>query len=327
MTIPGFGADALLSLLVVALALAVYSRLRTITIDGIYPPTGTRRSIDGAMVHFVDIPADRPDAPVLVLIHGASGNLRDPMLALRARLQGHYRLVLVDRPGHGWSARAGRGDAVPAVQAGRIATLMSDLGIGRAIVLGHSWGGSVAAAFAVHHPERTAGLVFLAPATHPWEGGVTWYYRLAAMPVIGRIFCEVLVLPVGKLVRDRGIRSVFSPAEPPEDYAEDAHIDLSLRPSTFRANAEDIADLWSYVTELSPRYREISAPTAIVADDADKIVYTHIHSVGLERDIPGARLIRVDGAGHMPHHTRTETVVAAIDEVAARAEAPAETVA
>ncbi|MCW2308219.1 alpha/beta fold hydrolase [Rhodobium gokarnense] len=327
MTTPGFGADVLLSLLVVALALAVYSRLRAITIDGIYPPTGTRRAVDGTAVHFVDVPADRPDAPVLVLIHGASGNLRDPMLALRARLQGRYRLLLVDRPGHGWSARAGRGDAAPTAQAGRIAGLMSELGIGRAIVLGHSWGGSVAAAFAVHHPEKTAGLVFLAPATHPWEGGVTWYYRLAAMPVIGRIFCEVLVLPIAKLARDRGIRSVFSPAEPPDDYAEDAHIDLSLRPATFRANAEDIAGLIGHVTALSPRYREISAPTAIIADDADRIVYTHIHSVGLERDIAGARLIRVADAGHMPHHTRTDTVVAAIDEVAARGEEPAETVA
>ena len=307
--------DWLLSVAVIVLALIIYSRLRASTISAIYPPVGEIAHVDGRSVHFVDIPADRADAPAIVFIHGASGNLHDPMVALRGRLEGRYRLIFVDRPGHGWTERFGRGDAEPARQAAMIAGLLEYLGIGKAVIAGHSWGGSVAAAFAVAHPEKTGGLVFLAPATHPWKGGVNWYYHVAATPVLGHFFTEILALPVGKLLRDRTIRCVFAPEFVPDDYAETACIDLTLRPATFRANAQDIAHLHEYVSAIEPRYRDIAAPCAIVADDADPVVYTHIHSVGLERDIDGARLIRVEGAGHMPHHTRSETVVSAIEAV------------
>ena len=43
-----------------------------------------------------------------------------------------------------------------------------------------------------------AGLVLLAPATHPWPGGVTWYYDLAARPVVGPLFSWTVALPVGE---------------------------------------------------------------------------------------------------------------------------------
>jgi len=310
--------DGLLAVFVILAALAVYTRLRATTLNMLYPPSGKVRSVAGRDVHFVDLPGSAPDAPTVVVIHGASGNLHEPMMALRPVLEGRYRLVFVDRPGHGWSARRDRADAAPLRQADLIAALLDDIGIGEAVIVGHSWGGSVAAAFGVNHPGRTAGLVFLAPATHPWPGGVTWYYRVTTWPVIGRLFTEVLALPLGKLLRDRTVRCVFAPEPVPDDYADEARVDLVLRPATFRANAEDVVDLHGHVTALSPRYREISAPTVIIADAADKVVYTHIHSAGLKRDIDGARLVLLEGAGHMPHHSRPKIVAEAIAEVAGR---------
>ena len=75
---------------------------------------------------------------------------------------------------------------------------MEKRGIKRAVIVGHSFGGAIAAAFGVRHPDKTEGLLFLAPATHPWPGGIDWYYHLAAMPMtisVGRCSTGVPAMP------------------------------------------------------------------------------------------------------------------------------------
>ncbi|PLX35909.1 MAG: alpha/beta hydrolase [Hyphomicrobiales bacterium] len=316
-----------ITLVVAALfaALAAYTAFQARKIARLYPASGHLIDVDGRQVHVVDMPATAERAigggtelPAVVFIHGASGNLHEPMVALSAAFGGRYRLTFFDRPGHGWSERLGRDDASPVVQADILAGLLAARGIERAVVVGHSWGGSVAAAFGVHHPEKTAGLVFLAAATHPWDGGIHWYYRLASRPLVGRLFTHTLTMPVGLSIFGSSIRSVFAPEVPPDDYGGRTRVPLVLRPGNFRANAEDVADLLDYVRELSGRYGDIAAPTEILTGDADGVVYAHIHSTGLQRDIPGARLTVLEGAGHMPHHTRSDDIVAAVDRVVDR---------
>jgi pimeloyl-ACP methyl ester carboxylesterase len=139
------------------------------------------------------------DLPPVVFIHGASGNLLDQMVPIRPLLEGSAEMLFVDRPGHGWSERGGPANATPAGQAAAIAALMEAYGMEDAIVVGHSFGGAIAAAFALDHPEKTRGLVFLSAATHPWPGaGTSWYYEVAAMPVVGRLFAETLAWPGGR---------------------------------------------------------------------------------------------------------------------------------
>ncbi|TIV49039.1 MAG: alpha/beta hydrolase, partial [Mesorhizobium sp.] len=204
-----------------------------------------------------------------------------------------------------------------AAQADTIAALMDHLGIAKAIVVAHSFGGAITTAFARQHPEKTLGLVFLAPATHPWPGGATaWYYKLTAMPVIGWLFSETLAYPAGMLRIGDATACVFSPNEVPESYVDNASIPLVLKPSAFRANARDVAQLYDYVRAASPAYREIKAPTVVISGDRDKVVYATIHSVGLERDIPGAELVWVRNLGHKPDWIAPDLVVGAIERVA-----------
>ena len=284
--------------------------------------SGTPRDIDlgRRRVRLIDRPGTDAGAVPLLFIHGASGNGRDPALAFSSRLRRH-RAVFVDRPGQGGSTRLGREDAAPDVQAGVLAEVLERLDIARAVVIGHSWGGSVAAALAVVRPDRVAGLAFLAPATHPWPGGVDATYRIATAPIIGRIFSGLVAPLVGPLLVEGAIRSVFRPDPVPHDYGAAIEARLLLRPAAFRANAEDVADLHGHVTRLSPRYREIAVPTVVVTGDRDPIVLREIHSVGLARDIGGARLVVLPGIGHMPHHVATERVVAEIAALVERVEA------
>jgi pimeloyl-ACP methyl ester carboxylesterase len=305
-------------------SLALYSRFEAARIEARFPPVGRFESVDGVRLHFVDVPAGsgaqaRDGLPVL-FIHGASGNLNDPMAAFRAALEGKRRMIFVDRPGHGYSER-GRGDAAaPARQAALLAGLLDRLGIARAIVVGHSWGGSVAAAMAVERADKVAGLVFVAPATHPWPGGVTWYYSVATTPVLGAAFARTLALPIGKQLVAGALEEVFAPNAEPAGYLERAAIPLALRPDEFIANAEDVAGLKPHVAAMAPRYRDVRAPTVVVTGDSDSVVLASIHAAGLVRDIPGSRLVTLPGVGHMPHHAATGTVVAAIEAVARSAD-------
>ena len=54
---------------------------------------------------------------------------------------------------------------------------------------------------------------------------------------------------------------------------------------------------------------QIRAPTEVVTGDSDGVVYAHIHSAGLARDIPGARLTTLEGLGHSPHHVAPDRIV------------------
>ncbi len=277
------------------------------------PPLGELMSFGARVVHVVDRPGDDAAAVPLVFVHGASGNARDPMLAFTDAFPRH-RLIFLDRPGHGWSSRHGADDAAPTTQAAVIAEVLAAKGIDRAIVVGHSWGGSVAAAFGVDHPERAAGLVFLAPATHPWPGAVIdLLYRLSARPLIGALLRHVAVPLLGPLMIERATAGVFAPDPVPERYAERIGAALVLRPHTWRANAEDVFRLHGHLTRLAPRYPRITAPTLILTGTRDPVVRADIHAEGLARDIAGARLVHLDEIGHMPHHAARERVIAEIE--------------
>lgn len=302
-------------MIVLFLALFVWTSAQVLKIEDEFPPVGEFTGLEGAKTHFIDIPAD-PSAslPPLLFVHGASGNLNDQMVAFRSELQGKARLIFVDRPGHGYSQRGGAEN--PAQQAERYKELLDDIGVEKAILVGHSLGSASVAAFAVNYPDRVKGLVFLAPATHSWDTGVTWYYDVAALPIIGEIFTETVLLPAGQMSLDAGTQSVFDPQRAPENYVAAAAIPLMLRPKTFRSNARDVAGLNAFVKEFMQRYKEISVPTVVITGDKDDVVAPSIHSVGLERDIKGAKLVVLPGIGHKPDYVSTQEVIDAIEEVA-----------
>lgn len=285
-----------------------------------YPPQGRFVNVEGGRLHvLMRGPASAPEGTIL-LLHGASGNAEDMMLSLGARLAERYRVVAIDRPGHGWSDRpGGRGDAWPARQGQLIQQALAQLGIMRALVVGHSWSGALAAHLALDQPDRVSGLVLVAGVTHPWPGGISWYYDVAANPSVGPVFTATVSAPVGAVLLDGAAQSVFAPETPPPDYVERAAVPLVLRPAEFAANAEDVRDLLAFVTAQAPRYGEIRVPTTIIHGDRDTTVSLDLHARALARQLPSARLLVLPGVGHMPHHTQTDLVVQEIDGVMRRA--------
>jgi pimeloyl-ACP methyl ester carboxylesterase len=307
----------LLAVALVLAGLAAVTMIGTAAIERADPPVGRFVEVEGGRLHIVELGS--ADAPPVVLLHGASGNLGDMQLALGERLAARYRVILIDRPGHGWSDRPdGRDDASPARQAALIHQALARIGVMRPVLLGHSWAGAVATAYALDFPGEVAGLVLLAPVTHPWPGGVSWINNLVATPLIGPLVARTLMLPVGYFLVASGVKSVFAPQSPPPGYAAATGVQMILRPSEFIANAQDLAGLKAFVTAPAPRYGEIAAPVIIISGDShDKVVSTNIHSRAIARQLPHARLIVLPGVGHMVQYAAPERVVQAIDELMA----------
>ena len=311
---------ALAFLMALVFGLVAVTRVGSWLIERRNPSIGDFADIGGARIHYVHVPAPaNAELPPIVFIHGASANLRDQMLPLRPLLEGRAEMLFFDRPGFGWSGRGPGNNEDPSAQANTIAALMDRLGMKKAVIVGHSFGGAVTTAFGHEHPDKTLGLVFLAPATHPWPGGATsWYYDLTTIPVIGWLFSETLAYPAGTLQMADATTCVFSPNKVPDNYLSLGSIPLVLRPSAFRANATDVAGLYRYALGAASHYNEIKTPTVVISGDRDKVVYAEIHSVGLVRDIAGAELVWVHNLGHKPDWIAPDLVVGAIEKVAGK---------
>src|SRR5262252_2409808 len=155
----------LLAIVVVLGAARAMTVLAAARIEAAHPACGRLVEVEGGKLHVLELGASTPsDQLPIVLVHGASGNLNDLRLALGDHLARNRRVILIDRPGHGWSDRPGGvADATPGRQAALIMEALDCMGVGRFVLLGHSLGGAVAAALALAWPDRLAGLVLLAP--------------------------------------------------------------------------------------------------------------------------------------------------------------------
>src|SRR3569833_3480657 len=137
---------SLVIVVVVLGGLAAFTAISARRIERAHPPAGRFVEVDGGRLHLLELgPAD---ATPVVLLHGATGNLNDMRVALGDRLAARYRVILIDRPGHGWSDRPdGSADASPARQAALLHQALQRNGISRAIMVGHSWSGALATAY------------------------------------------------------------------------------------------------------------------------------------------------------------------------------------
>ncbi|HUC48896.1 MAG TPA: alpha/beta hydrolase [Xanthobacteraceae bacterium] len=295
---------------------AIITFIGTVLIERAHPPRGRFIEIGGLRQHVVETGTNGPARELpIVLIHGAGCNLDDMRLALGDRLAGRT-IIFIDRPGHGWSERRGRQGSSPQYQAAMVAEVLDRLGIGRAIVVGHSWGGVLALRLALDQPQRVAGLVLLAPPLYPLMRGVTWFYDIMATPYLGWLVAHTMLLPVGVLFIGIGFWSAFWPQIPPRHYLKRAGTLLSLRPGTFLANSCDIADLKINLPLQAARYATLAAPTTLITGDRDLIVAARQHGLAFAGAMPTVKLVVLPGIGHMLHHAAAERVVAEIDGLA-----------
>jgi pimeloyl-ACP methyl ester carboxylesterase len=299
---------------VAALAiLALITQIGVLALQRTYPAQGKVIEVAGASLNIVDIGPRDAGGPPVVMIHGASSNLEIMRQPLGDRLAEKHRVILIDRPGHGWSRRARLDDSTPAIQGRMIDEALEKLGVGRAVLVVHSWSGALGARMALDYPQRVAGLVMLAPVAYPWPGGVGWYNKVVTTPVIGPLLAYTITLPLGFFLTESGSRGVFLPQIMPQDFVSNTATRLLLRPREFLANARDLVTLKAAVAEQAPRYANIGAPMVVITGDVDKTVSTNIHSRPITAVVPNAKLIVLPGVGHMVQNAAPDLVISEIE--------------
>lgn len=296
--------------------LALITQIGVVALDYLHPAEGQMIDVAGARIHLVDIGPRDSAGPPIVMIHGASSNLETMRQPLGDMLAKNHRVILIDRPGHGWSTRARLTDSTPAIQGGMIDEALGKLDISNAIVVVHSWAGALGALMALNYPQRVAGLVMLAPVTYPWPGGIGAYNKIVTTPVIGPLLAYTITLPMGFFLTEPGTRSVFLPQTMPLNYVKSTAISLVLRPREFLANAWDLVTLKPAVAEQAPRYGEIKVPVVVIHGDADKTVSLDIHSRPFAANVPGTKLIVLPRVGHMVHNAAPDLVAREIELMA-----------
>ncbi|MEM7744329.1 MAG: alpha/beta hydrolase [Pseudomonadota bacterium] len=276
-----------------------------------WPPIGRLLEVDRLSVHAWEQGSGQP----VVLIHGASGNLRDWTFALAPRLARDYRVIAFDRPGFGYSDRLADRGWEPARQAAHLRKALEQLTDLPPIVVGHSWGGALAMAWGLADPAAK-GIVTLCGATMPWGGALDSYYSYLASEFTGRPLSHLISALATERRTNEAIAGIFQPQAVPQGYPAYVGVALATRPRTLRDNARDLVNLERLLTEQSARYPQLSTPVEILHGTADTIVDAGIHAEGMHNLLPNSRLTLLEGIGHMTHHADPVATIAAISRLA-----------
>ncbi|MBJ7330486.1 MAG: alpha/beta hydrolase [Solirubrobacteraceae bacterium] len=269
-------------------------------------PTGKFMQVGDVRIRYVERPGT--GTPV-VLIHGLPGTAEDFEDVL-PRLRGR-RAIAIDRPGFGFSSGGfhGFGDQIESVDG-----LLEALRIPQAVVVGHSYGGTVALGLAERHPERVAGLVLVDAGA----GGV----RMAAtsraearsiqalgLPVVQQLahvtFAQAMLTATGKM----GDAEAFDP-DPVDPDHEARLLAVNMQDEDLDALAGERLEANDVFAEIDRRLPSVGTRAVVIQGAGDQLVAPE-HARTLAAALPNARLTMVPG-GHMVTYAHPEVVAAAV---------------
>jgi pimeloyl-ACP methyl ester carboxylesterase len=296
-------------------ALALFAARTARQVEQALPPQGRFLDIDGLRLHYID----EGSGPPLLLIHGLAGQMRHFTHSLVDRLKADYRVVVLDRPGSGYSTRPPQASAAISAQASTIARFAEALELGRPLVVGHSLGGAIALSLALNHPEQVGGLALLAPATHPQEQ-VSPVFRALVIrsPLLRSLVAWTLATPLSIRHGARALDTAFGPEPVPADFATRGGGLLTLRPSSFVGASRDLVAVMDDFGGMAARYHSLTVPVGILFGAGDRLLDPAWHGEALAKKLSNADFEVIEGGGHMIPMTRVERCVAFIARMAQR---------
>ncbi|MGH1591121.1 alpha/beta fold hydrolase [Methylobacterium phyllosphaerae] len=295
----------------VLVASALYTAAKTRAAEQETPPIGQFLTVDGVRLHYVERGRGEP----LLLIHGNGMMIQDFLVSgIVDDLAERYRVIIIDRPGYGYSERP-RGLWTPRAHATLFQKALQQLGVTQAVVLGHSWGALVAVGLALQAPQLVRSLVLASGYYYPTLRADVLLSSPVAIPGIGDLMRHTVSPVIGRLMQPALIKAMFAPAAVPERFDRQFPKAMMLRPIQLRASAEDAALMTPVTVELQKHYRDLTLPVVIITGGDDQIADVDRQSKRLHSELPDSELVVVPGMGHMIQHLAPREVVAAIERV------------
>ena len=255
--------------------------------------------VDGVRVHYQE--AGDESAPALVLIHGfASSTLVWSKVFVKLAEAG-YRVIASDLLGYGYSAKPRNGEYTIAGQAKLLTRLLDKLGIPRAIFVGSSYGGAVAATCALDYPDRVEKLILVGTVNDNRPLAFR-LMRLFGSPLFGDVVSPLLI-GSRRLLRRR-MKQVYDRHEWVLDERRVDARHLPLRAAgTQRAIIRTVRS-WD-AEHISRDAHLITQPTLLLWGENDQEIPL-ADGERLHADIPNSRLKVFLECGHLPHEEYPE---------------------
>ena len=289
-------------------------------VEAAVPPCGQFIEIDGQRLHYIDT---RGEGPVIVMIHGLGGTLRNYTYALVDKLSGQFRVIAVDRPGSGYSARPDDAPAKLGAQADTLAKFMRGLGLKQPLLVGHSLGGALSLAIALDHPDCAGALALIAPLTQaqddvpkPFQGLVVY------SPTLRKIIAWTLAIPMSIRRAPKLLKIVFGPDAVPADYPTRSGGLLGLRPKSFYNTSSDLVAVNDDLPGMMTRYSGLTIPLGMLFAKGDRILDYRSQGEAMKQQCPALDLVLMEEHGHMLPVTAPERTADLIRSVAARLQPP-----
>lgn len=261
--------------------------------------------------------ADRADdadtRPPVVMIHGLAGSLRHFSATVMDELARDHRVIAVDRPGMGYSDQPPGGPFGVEAQAETLDAFLQTLEIRPPLIVGHSLGGSVALALALRRP--VAGLMLLAPATHPFKAKPPTPDRTVDSPFMRRAIAYTIGPDMIAQNRAQSLAVAFGPQQAPAEFAVAGGGVLMMRPRQIETTLADAALLNGALEAQSARYAAIEAPITVLFGDQDGILQPQEHAPPLQAKAPQVKTRIFEGVGHMLPFVRPDETIDAIREM------------
>ena len=298
--------------------LVIFTAVIARRVETALPPRGQFVEVTGARIHYLD----KGTGPPIVILHGLGGQMGNFTYALLERLTDEFRVILIDRPGSGYSTRAPGATGRLTEQAAIVAQFIHKLGLERPLLVGHSLGGAIALGVALDHPDVVKALALIAPLTHVPKNVPAPFRALdIESDLLRRLVAWTVATPIGIRRGKAILDAIFSPEQAPADFPTRAGGILGLRPRSFYNTSTDMRavnlDLWAMVG----RYSSLQVPVRILYGTGDEVLSHQVHGEAMKAKSSMVNLQLVSG-GHMLPISAPD-LTAKFIKAAARAESSA----
>lgn len=249
------------------------------------PKDATFATIDGVRMHYTDV----GDGPPVVLIHGFGSSL-EIWHQVVPQLASHHRVIAVDLKGFGWSSRP-EGNYSPTEQGRLVLALMTKLGVGKADVVGHSWGASVTLALALQAPKRVNRIALY--GAWIYEEQLPPFFLWARAWGVGEFLFSAFY---GERMEEQVAHAYYDSSVVSQERIE-AIEELFSRPGTKAAALTAVRD--QRYSKIQKRYKSLKHPTLLLWGKQDRVARLHFGQ-RLSADIPNAKLNVYPRCGHIP---------------------------
>jgi pimeloyl-ACP methyl ester carboxylesterase len=293
------------SLVVLAIVLTV-ANLTVAKLPAMPQADGIYISLRGKEIHYFEQPGQ---GPPVVMIHGLPGTHKDfdPLLP---HLRGRH-VIAIDRPGFGWS----KGGWLPyQEQIELVHEMLTQLRLSPAIVVGHSFGGTLALGLARRYPQDIAKMILVAPGA----GGLrsktpdvlqAHYIQFSQLPVISTVIDVIAGNLIKRVSAIPAAGHAFEP-KPVDPTYERRLLSVTMTAGNLASYASEELEFDDTLRWVDHNVAEIHVPSVIIAADDDKLV-SFDHARRLADTLPQTQLLTVDG-NHMIPYTHPEVIAAQV---------------